>query len=84
MSRKGFDFNLEVENVKDDEKFNNEVMNKEEIKTNIIHINNIPKAQSRLKIGNERNIIIELDIRFNKLQKFMWKKFFNIEVEDVK
>lgn len=26
MSRKGFDFNLEIENVKDDEKFNNEVM----------------------------------------------------------
>ena len=29
MSRKGFNFNLEVENVKDDEKFNNEVMIKE-------------------------------------------------------
>lgn len=54
-------------------------MNKEEI-----YIYNIPKAQSRLKIGNERNVIIEVDIRFNKLQKFMWKKFFNIEVEDVK
>lgn len=49
----------------------------------VVHIN-IPKVQSRLKIGNEPNIIIELDIKFNKLQKFMWKKFFNIEVEDVK
>ena len=29
MNRKGFNFNLEVENVKDDEKFNNEVMIKE-------------------------------------------------------
>ena len=58
-------------------------MNKEEIETNMIHIYNIPKAQSRLKIGNERNIIIELDTKFNKLQKFMWKKIFNIEVEDV-
>ena len=29
MSKKGFDFDLEVENVKDDEKFNNEVMIKE-------------------------------------------------------
>ena len=29
MSKKGFDFNLEIENVKDDEKFNNEVMIKE-------------------------------------------------------
>lgn len=26
MSKKGFDFNLEIENVKDDEKFNNEIM----------------------------------------------------------
>ena len=59
-------------------------MNKEEIRTNTLHIYNIPKAQSRLKVGKERNIIIEVDIKFNKLQKFMWKKFFNIEVEDVK
>lgn len=29
MSKKGFDFNLEIENVKDDEDFNNEVMIKE-------------------------------------------------------
>mgnify|MGYP000009564128 FL=1 len=29
MSKKGFDFNLEIENVKDDEKFNNEVIIKE-------------------------------------------------------
>lgn len=29
MSKKGFDFNLEIENVKDDEQFNNEVMIRE-------------------------------------------------------
>ncbi len=29
MSKKGFDFNLEIENVKDDEKFNNDKMIKE-------------------------------------------------------
>lgn len=47
-------------------------------------IKQMPKAKSILKIGKERNIIIELDIKFNKLQKFMWKKLFNIEVVDVK
>lgn len=56
----------------------------EKLTSSIVQINNIPIAQTRLKIGNERNIIIELDTKFNKLQKFMWKKFFNIEVEDVK
>lgn len=29
MSKKGFDFNLEIENVRDDEKFNNKTMIKE-------------------------------------------------------
>lgn len=29
MNKKGFDFNLEIENVKDDEKFNNKIMIKE-------------------------------------------------------
>lgn len=56
----------------------------EELISPIVQINNIPKAQTILKIGNERNIIIKLDTKFNKLQKFMWKKFFNIEVEDAK
>lgn len=60
------------------------MLNKEELISPIVQINNIPIAQTRLKIGNERNIIIELDTKFNKLQKFMWKKFFNIEVEDAK
>lgn len=49
-----------------------------------ITIKKLPKVQTILKIGNERNLVIELDIKFNKLQKFMWKKFFNIEVEDAK
>lgn len=60
------------------------MLSKEELTIPTVQINNTPKAQTILKIGNERNIIIELDIKFNKLQKFMWKKFFNIEVEDVK
>ena len=47
-------------------------------------IKQMPKAKTILKIGVDRSIIIELDIKFNKLQKFMWKKFFNIEVVDVK
>lgn len=60
------------------------MLSKEELTSHIVQIHNTPKAQTIFKIGNERNIIIELDIKFNKLQKFMWKKFFNIEVEDVK
>lgn len=60
------------------------MLSKEELTIPVVQISHTPKAQTILKIGNERNIIIELDIKFNKLQKFMWKKFFNIEVEDVK
>ena len=44
-------------------------------------INQMPKSKSILKVGS---LIIHIDIKFNKLQKFMWKKFFNIEVVDVK
>lgn len=44
----------------------------------------LTKTVTRLKVGQEKSIIVELDTKFNKLQKFMWKKFFNIEVEDVK
>lgn len=42
-----------------------------------------PKAKSRLKIGKERGIMIELDTKFNKLQKKMWKFLLNINIEDV-
>lgn len=42
-----------------------------------------PKAKSRLKICKERNIVIELDTKFNKLQKKMWKFLLNINIEDV-
>lgn len=61
------------------------MLSKEEIenRSTIQIMNNMPKAQSKFKIGKERTLEIELDIKFNKLQKYMWKKFFNIEVEDV-
>lgn len=55
-------------------------MDKEEIENNIVKI---PKAKSKLTIGKERSIIIETDIKFNKLQKKMWKKLLNIEVKDI-
>lgn len=44
---------------------------------------NIPKPKSRLKIGNERNIIIESDVKFNKLQRKMWKYLLNIDIENL-
>lgn len=43
----------------------------------------IPKAKSRLKIGKERFIIIELDTRFNKLQRKIWKYLLNIDIENL-
>lgn len=52
-------------------------------KANFFYIDNIPKSKSILKIGNERNIKIELDVKFNKLQKFMWKHLLNIEIENL-
>lgn len=47
-------------------------------------IKQIPKAQSRLMIGKERSIVVEVDIKFNKLQKKMWKFLLNINIEDIK
>ena len=44
---------------------------------------NIPKAKSILKVGKERAIRIEVDTKFNKLQKKLWKILLNIEIEDV-
>ncbi len=43
----------------------------------------IPKAKSILKIGKERSVIVELDTKFNKLQKAMWKFLFNIDIENI-
>lgn len=60
------------------------MLSKEEVRSQNVQIKKFPKTQSVLKIGNERKIIIESDTKFNKLQKFMWKKFLNIEVEDAK
>ena len=45
---------------------------------------NTPKAKSYLIIGEEKNIKFETDIKFNRFQKFMWKKCFNVKVEDAK
>lgn len=44
----------------------------------------IIKPKSILKIGREKSLIIETDATFNKLQKLMWKMFFNINIEDIK
>lgn len=44
---------------------------------------NIPKPKSKLKIGNERNVILETDIKFNKLQRKMWKYLLNIDIENL-
>ena len=43
----------------------------------------LPEPKSFLKVGNERNVIIGVDTKFNKLQKFMWKFLLNIKIEDV-
>ncbi len=43
-----------------------------------------PKPVSVMKIGKEQTFNFMTDIKFNKLQKFMWKKFFNVVVEDYK
>lgn len=49
-----------------------------------IRIKQAPKTKSILKVGKEKSIIVELDIKFNKLQKRMWKFLLNVDVEDVK
>ena len=41
----------------------------------------ITRDKSYLSIGN---IKIETDKKFNRFQKFMWGKCFNIKVENVK
>lgn len=47
------------------------------------YIDNKPKAKSRLTIGKEKNFILMIDTKFNKLQKKMWKFLLNINIEDV-
>ena len=48
-----------------------------------VRILQLPEPKSFLKLGYERNIIIGVDTKFNKLQKFMWKFLLNIKIEDV-
>lgn len=40
------------------------------------------KPKSQIIISH--NLIINSDRKYNKLQKKMWKLFFNVDVEDVK
>ena len=47
-------------------------------------IKQLPKGKSWLIIGKERAFRIETDTKFNKFQKFMWKKCFNVIIEDIK
>ena len=42
-----------------------------------------PKPKSKMFFGNNINFVIYTDKKFNKLQKKMWKWFFNIDIEDV-
>lgn len=42
------------------------------------------KPVSVMKVGKDHAFNFMTDVRFNKLQKFMWKKFFNVVVEDYK
>lgn len=46
-------------------------------------IKQIPKTKSVLKVGKGKNIVVELDTRFNKLQKKMWKLLLNTDITDV-
>ena len=48
-----------------------------------VQILQLPEPKSFLKVGYERNVIIGVDTKFNKLQKFMWKFLLNIKIEDV-
>ena len=48
-----------------------------------VRILQLPEPKSFLKIGYKRNVIIGVDTKFNKLQKFMWKFLLNIKIEDV-
>lgn len=49
-----------------------------------LEIKQLPKGKSWLIIGKTRTFRIETDTKFNKFQKFMWKKCFNVIIEDIK
>lgn len=59
--------------------FSNKGVNMEGFK-----IKQIPKAKSKLILGKERTVVVEVDIKFNKLQKKMWKFLLNINIGDIK
>lgn len=43
----------------------------------------VKRYKSILKIGKDSNLIIKVDVRFNKLQKRVWKCLLNVDIEDV-
>ncbi len=47
-------------------------------------IKQLPKGKSWIIIGKEKAFRIETDVKFNSFQKFMWKKYFNVVIEDIK
>ena len=53
------------------------------IEQNAVGILQLPEPKSFLKIGYKRNVLIGVDKKFNKLQKFMWKFLLNIKIVDV-
>lgn len=53
-------------------------------KTTGFEIKQLPKGKSWLIIGKEKAFRIETDVKFNSFQKFMWKKCFNVTIEDIK
>ena len=47
-------------------------------------IKQLPKGKSWIIIGKEKALQIETEVKFNSFQKFMWKKCFNVTIEDIK
>lgn len=42
------------------------------------------KPKSILSLGGDNGVIIHVDQKFTRFQKFMWKKFFGIKITDEK
>lgn len=42
-----------------------------------------PKPKSKMTCGNNINICLYIDKKFNKLQKIMWKILLGIEIKDI-
>ncbi len=44
----------------------------------------VPKIIYRSKLHVSKDLIIMSDKHYNWFQKFMWKAFFNVKVEDIR